>query len=172
MCDPVTLTAVSTGLAVASTAAQVQGQRQQAKYAKQAATVERNANVAAIQAEQNMRQQDEADKVEALRREAEAKAATARASAAESGVQGISVDAVLNELSGQAGEALQNLETNYARAGLGTSAELSNAEYRRQDTIARNPGPNYLAAGLQIGGQLAGGYADYKTAKAKAGGTK
>lgn len=162
MCDPILIT---TGLAVAGAASQYQGQRNQAKYAERAATVQRNANIANIRAEQVQNQQDEAERVEALRRQTEQKQATARSAAAEAGVAGLSVDAVLNELAGQGAEAFQNLETNYARSALGTANQLYNADSQYASTVAQSPKPSGLAAALQIGGQLATGYADYKASK-------
>lgn len=167
MCEPVTIAAIaSTALTVAQTASAYQGQKQQAKFAERSATVQRNANIANIRAEETMQQQDEAERVETLRREVEQKKSTARLAAADAGVTGTSVDSVLNELAGQGAEAFQNLETNYARTALATSNQLYNADSQYASTVASNPKPSGLAAALQIGGSLLGGYGDVKGAQA------
>lgn len=165
MCEPISI--ATTALAIAGSVSQYQAQRDQAKFAEKSATVQRNANIANIRAEQVQNQQDEAERVEALRRQTEQKQATARLAAADAGVTGTSVDSVLNELAGQGAEAFQNLETNYARSALGTSNQLFNVDNQYASTIAQNQKPSGLAAALQIGGQALGGYGDYKAAKAK-----
>ena len=166
MCEPTTIALAAFALSSASSVAAYQSQKSQSEYAKKAATTQRNSNIAAVAAESAMGQQDEAERVEALRRQTESKKATARASAAEAGVTGISVDSVLNELAGQGAEAQQNLETNYARSSLGTAAQLTNINSQYSNTLAQNQAPSALGLGLEIGQAGLSSYGSFKSMKA------
>lgn len=169
MCLPA-VPLIMMALSVAQTANAYQTQKGQAKFAQQSATVKRNSDIAGIRSEQVMAQQDQAERVESLRRQTEKQQATARVAGADAGVTGTSVDSIMNELAGQNAEAQQNLETNYARSALGTSNQLFNADSQYSSTVAQNQKPSGLAAALQIGGAVAEGYGGYK--QATAGGTK
>lgn len=160
-----TASVVTAGTALAGIGSSVmayQGQKNQAKFAEQSATVERNANVARLGFEQSQETQNQADRLEGLRRETEAKQATARAAAADAGVEGISVDSVLNELSGQGAEALQTLNTNYARTGVANATERTNIDQQYSRTVASSPRPSGLGLALDLVSQGAKGYAGYK----------
>ena len=151
-----------------------QAQKNQAKTAQQAATSERNANVARVGYEQSQETQNQADRLEALRRETEAKQATARAAAADAGVEGISVDSVLSELSGQGAEALQTLNTNYARGAVANATERTNIDQQYARTVNSNPKPSGLGFALDLASEGAKAYSGYKTnqlAIKRAGGT-
>ena len=157
MCDPLSI--ATAALTIGSSGMQFQQQREQAKFAQRAATIERNANLANLEYEQSQAAMDQAQALEQTRRDAEARMATARVAASDAGVTGVSVDSVLAELSGRAAENVQALETNYARSGVAAANERTNINQRYAATRNANPRPSGLALGLEIGGAVAGGYA-------------
>lgn len=166
MCGPAVIPLAMLAISAAQTASAYQGQKNQAKYAQKSATIKRNSDIANIRAEQVMGQQDEAQRVEQLRRQTEQKKATASVAAVDAGIEGNSVDSIMNELAGQGAEAQQSLETNYARSALATTNQLYNADSQYSSTVNQNQKPSGLAAALQIGGAALGSYGDYKKAKA------
>lgn len=107
MCDPVTLTV----LTVASTAATFIGQKQAADAQEAANQQSRNLVIQnqrlQIRALQNQEDEDSRQAGEALRdnaQAADAAAATARVAAGESGVSGLSIDALLGDIVRQESE--------------------------------------------------------------------
>lgn len=167
MCGPAAIPLASLAISTLSAGAQFQQQRNQARFAERAAISERNENTARVMTEQSFRQQDQAQSLEAQRRDAQSRMATARAAASEAGVTGISVDAVLNELSGRAAENVQTMDTNYARGALSNAAELTNINQQFSRTIAQNPRPSGLALGLQLAGAGLNAAGDIKANKAR-----
>jgi hypothetical protein len=100
MCEP-----ISIGLAVASMAASIHGQKQQAKTQ---AKVQKNASagererylreVSSMRTQQGQEQVAAAQRIQASTKKAREARSTARVSAGEAGVAGLSVDALINDL--------------------------------------------------------------------------
>ena len=111
MCDIVTASIV---MGVASSGLQIQGQRQQAKIQRKvqenASKVERQRylnEVSSLRTQQAQEQVAAAQKLQANKTRAREARATARVSAGEAGVAGLSVDALMNDLTRK--EAMYNL---------------------------------------------------------------
>lgn len=113
MCPP----AIAIGLGIAQAGSQIIGQQQQAKTQ---AKVQRNASVAerqrylaevsSMRVQQRQEQVAAAQRIQASAKRAREARATARVSAGEAGVAGLSVDALINDLTRQ--EAENRFATN------------------------------------------------------------
>ena len=113
MCDPVS---IGIGMAVASAGSQIHGQRQQAKTQ---AKVQANASaaerqrylqeVSSMRIQQGQEQVAAAQRIQESTRKAREARSTARVSAGEAGVAGLSVDALINDLTRE--EANYNFAT-------------------------------------------------------------
>ena len=143
MCDPVTLgtalgassaSAAAVGTAVymgvASSALQIQGQRQQAKTQAKvqanASAVERQRylnEVSSLRTQQGQEQVAMAQKLQANKTKAREARATARVSAGEAGVAGLSVNALMNDLTRK--EAMYNNSVNTQAQMLDVRRDLS-----------------------------------------------
>ncbi len=175
MCEPVT---IMTALTIATTAYQAystdQNVKAQNKYAKQSAIEgSKLANASFInesnQANLRTSQESEAASTQLTTsaKEAAKARATARVSAGESGVSGVSVDALISDFYDQEAGYSEGVKRNLELGKDQTQAELmgfrSNALDRslsyRQPLAAR---PSYAATGLQIAGQAGQGYMRYK----------
>lgn len=168
MCEPGTATMALAIASAASTAATVYAQDQTAKA--QAAANQRqydaqmtayNANIANA----NWMKTQEADNLAQKQIENNAQArremAKATVSAGEAGITGTSVDALLAELSGNAGDANTTAEVNYLRRDRAIEMDRMNAWSGTASAInsLKTPQePDYLGAALRIGTT----YADYK----------
>lgn len=179
MCEPTTIAAAALAMSAASTAASLYSQQQAAdaqaasnQRAYDAQMVAYNANILQGNRELeniNLRKQQEAEDLSAKKIENNAQArrdmAKATTAAGESGVSGISVDALLAELGGKAGSANMAAETNYLRRDFALEMDRSNAYTNRTNNWAQTAsainslktpvGPDYIGAGLRIGGSLA-----------------
>lgn len=156
MCDPITASVV---LGIGQAGMQIQGQRQaaktQAKVQANASKAERERylhEVASMRLQQGQEQVAAAQRLQASSKKAREARSTARVSAGESGVAGISVDALINDLTST--EANYNFATQQQLemsdvnrtlqlrdAGLG----FTNNMLRINKPIAQ---PNYLGAVL------------------------
>ena len=156
MCDPVT---IAVGMAVAQTGMSIHGQRQQAKtqakVQKNASAAERQRylhEVSSMRIQQGQEQVAAAQRIQESTRKAREARATARVSAGEAGVAGLSVDALINDLTRE--EANYSFATNQQLqmndvnrnlqlrdAGLG----FTNNMLRINKPIEK---PNYLGAAL------------------------
>ena len=176
MCEPTTLVAASLALTAASTAATVYSQQQAADA--QAATNQRqydnqmaayNANIAQSNtdlANLNRLKQQEAEDASAkkigVNAEARRDMAKATVASGEAGVSGLSVDALLAELGGAAGNANTNIETNYLRRDNALEMDRSNIYTTKTNNWAQTASainslktptqPDYIGAGLRIAG--------------------
>ena len=154
MCEP-----ISIGLAMASMGAQIQGQKQQAKAQAKAqanaSAAERQRylhEVSSMRLQQGQEQVAAAQRIQESTRKAREARSTARVSAGEAGVAGLSVDALINDLTRE--EASYNFATQQQTqmndvnrslqlrdAGLG----FTNNMLRINKPIEQ---PNYLGAAL------------------------
>lgn len=158
MCD------VITALTVASTVASVTAQQQQADYQEQvnrrqydnimqarAANINQT-NLAHMQEREAASQKIEQNNLNA--RAAEAKAVTA---AGESGVGGISVGALLDDLSMRQGRYTSSVVTNYQNAEGALNNQRENIQANAASAIngLKTPAaPDYLGAGLRVANRL------------------
>ena len=127
MCDIVTASIV---MGVASSGLQIQGQRQQAKIQRKvqenASKVERQRylnEVSSLRTQQAQEQVAAAQKLQANKTRAREARETARVSAGEAGVAGLSVDALMNDLTRK--EAMYNNSVNTQGQMLDVRRELS-----------------------------------------------
>lgn len=107
-----------------------------------------NANFQKVQESENLA----AKKVD-INADVARKQATARVAAAEGGVDGLSVDALLAEIAGSGGRAITNAETNYLRTDRAIEADKMNSWSSAATNIGnlKTPeAPNYLGTGLKI----------------------
>ena len=169
MCEIVT--AVALGLA--SAGAQVHGQRQQAKtqakVQKNASAAERERylrEVSSMRVQQGQEEVAAAQRIQESTRKAREARATARVSAGEAGVAGLSVDALINDLTRE--EANYNFATQQQLKmnDVGRSMQLENAGLGFTNNMLRinKPieQPDYLGAALS-GAQT--GMSTYSTLK-------
>ena len=158
MCEP---TAAMLVLNVASTVAGVYGQQQQAKaqnaYNDQQAKNAMAAYRANLEQTNLMQSQEHAaatQKVNENNRAAEAAKATALVSAGESGISGLSVDALLANLSGEQARYNESVNQNYENASMAIDNQRTNAQVNAASQInsLKTPqSPDYLGAALRIG---------------------
>lgn len=86
---------------------------------------------------------------------------SAMASAADGGVSGYSVDALLNDFLGRQGRFNANVDTNFEYDKLATQGEMASTQARGQSQINSRAQPSLLGTGLAIansGLSAAGGY--------------
>lgn len=164
MCDPVSLAV----LTVASTAASVSAQQQaadaqaetnQRQYDNTMRAYRENVN------QTNLMQQQEREaslqKVEDNNMKARAAASTATVASGESGVSGLSVDALMSDISFDQNRFNSSVQTNFDRAQGAISNQRENVYANAASSIngLQTPAaPDYLGAGLKI---AQAGY-DYK----------
>jgi hypothetical protein len=157
MCEPTTMMA----LTIASTAASVYGQQQAAKAQTRANQQTYDSQMQAYrfnQASSNFTRVQEAENLAQTRMTNDAAArramATARVSAGESGVTGLSVDALLADIGARAGMDNSNAETNYLRRDRAIQADAMNNWANTSSAINKlqtPTAPDYLGAALKIG---------------------
>lgn len=157
MCEPTAMLALS----VASTVAGVYGQQQQAKaqqaYNDQQAKNAMEAYKANLAQTNLMQSQEHAaatQKINENNRAAEAAKAKALVSAGESGISGLSVDALLANLSGEQARYNESVNQNYENASMAIDNQRTNAQVNAASQInsLKTPqSPDYLGAALRIG---------------------
>lgn len=157
MCEPTTLMALS----VASTVAGVYGQQQQVKaqnayneqQAKNAMEAYRE-NLAQTNLQQSQEHAAASQKINENNRAAEAAKAKALVSTDESGISGLSVDALLADLSGEQARYNESVNQNYQNASMAIDNQRKNARINASSQInqLKTPqSPDYLGAALRIG---------------------
>ena len=148
-------------LSIASTVAGVYGQQQQAKaqnaYNEQQAKNAMEAYKANLAQTNLMQSQEHAaatQKINENNRAAEAAKAKALVSAGESGISGLSVDALLANLSGEQARYNESVNQNYENASMAIDNQRTNAHVTATSQInsLKTPqSPDYLGAALRIG---------------------
>lgn len=150
------------GLAIsaASAYASVDAQEKQVKAQNQANIQQHQnsmtayrSNLASIEVQRNQMHQDATEKINANNMKGRAAEAQARVAAGEAGVAGLSVDALLRDLAGEAAYDNTNIETNYLRQDTALNAKRENAYNLTASDInsLRTPvAPDYLGAGLRV----------------------
>lgn len=164
MCDPVSMTVLTVASTVASLSAQqqaadAQGQSNQRQYENTMRAYRENVN------QTNLMQQQEREgslqKVEDNNMKARAAASTAAVAAGENGISGLSVDALLGDISFDQNRYDSSVQTNFdnAQGAIRNQRENVYANAASQINGLQTPAaPDYLGAALKIG---QAGY-DYK----------
>ena len=156
MCDPVT---AGIAMSVASAGTQVIGQRQQAraqaKVQANASKAERERylqEVSSMRVQQGQEQVAAAQRINESAKKAREARATARVSAGEAGVAGLSVDALINDLTREEAEYSFATQQQLQMNDVGRSMQLENAGLGFTNNMLRinRPieQPNYLGAAL------------------------
>lgn len=158
MCEPATaMMALQVVSAVGTVVAQ-----SQAADAQSAANMRQYQNTMAARAtninQTNLAQQQEREgamqKLEQNDLAARAGASTARVSAGESGVSGLSVDALLADVGNKSNRFQTSIDTNYDRASTAIALQRENVNTNAASQInsLKTPAmPDYFTAGLRIG---------------------
>jgi hypothetical protein len=160
MCEPTTMLALSiassaAGLYSQQQAMQAQAASNKAQYDNQMTAFrynQANNQLSRVQEAENLAQQRVTNNSAAVRA-----MSTARVSAGESGVSGLSVDALLADLAGRAGVDNTTAETNYLRRDRAIQADQMNNWAGTASAINRletPKTPDYLGAALKIGGSI------------------
>lgn len=142
-------------------------EQQNQLYRENAARANQNARDEMFQTQQRMLQEQEkgaADKAD-VARQARADKATATVAAGESGVSGLSVDALLAEYDGRAAAANdrtdQNTEWTLSQLNNEMKGIRANAE-DRINSVQRAAAPSFFNTGLKIAGVGLDSYNDYE----------
>lgn len=184
MCDPVTAT-----IAIASAATSYMGQKQAAdaqsaanEQARSLAIQNQNLQIRALR---NQEDEDRVSSTNAMRKsqmEAEKVAARARVASGESGVSGLSIDALLGDVDMQLTDNLNTIRTTQGfrqrqrqldREGLGITTQsqinrLPAVQYPSLLETAANAGMSYMS----MGGSFGSGGTSYNSATGSAGASK
>jgi hypothetical protein len=178
MCDPTSIAVAGLALSGVSTVTSMIAQQQQASAAASAqneynrqqeenALIARNQNLAALEAERNSALGDTREQINQNQMALRRAQATARVSAGEAGVAGLSVDALLRDLAGQAGYDNATATENYLRRDADINARRENVQIGATNAVTsiRNPqiqSPDYLGSALRIGQAGLNNYAYYQ----------
>lgn len=178
MCGPLALPIAMLAISTVSTVATVAGQASAANKAAAAqnaynqtqtqnAIVARNANLANLEVERGNALADTREQIQANTLALRRAQATATVSAGESGISGLSVDALLRDLGGMAGYDNATATTNYLRQDANINIRRENVQNQAVSTInsIRQPqiqAPDYLGAVLKIGQAGLGAYGQYQ----------
>lgn len=155
MCAPI----IAVGLGIASSVMQVQAQRQmaaaQAKAQANASKAERQRylqEVSSMRVQQGQEQVAAAQRIQESTRKAREARATAGVSAGEAGVAGLSVDALINDLTREEAEYSFATQQQLQMNDVGRDMQLQNAGLGFTNNMLRinRPieQPNYLGAAL------------------------
>jgi len=172
------ITLATLAISAATSVASVVGQQNQAeataasqnrynRQMEQNALVARNANLANLEVERNTALEDTREQINQNSIAARRATATTRVSAGEAGVSGLSVDALLRDLSGQAGFDNATATENYLRRDANINSRRENAQNEATSTVnsIRQPviqAPDYLGAALRIGQAGITAYGQYQ----------
>lgn len=154
MCDP-----ISIGLAVAQTGATIMGQRQMASAQERAQANASKAErqrylheVSSMRIQQGQEQVAAAQRLQESTKKAREARATARVSAGEAGVAGLSVDALINDLTRKEAEYNFNTQKQLQMSDVNRTMQLEQAGLGFTNNMLRinKPieQPNYLGAAL------------------------
>lgn len=154
MCDPIAI-----GLAVAQTGATIMGQRQAASAQERAQANASKAErqrylheVSSMRIQQGQEQVAAAQRLQESTKKAREARATARVSAGEAGVAGLSVDALINDLTRKEAEYNFNTQKQLQMSDVNRTMQLEQAGLGFTNNMLRinKPieQPNYLGAAL------------------------
>lgn len=159
MCEP---TSIMVGLTALSTVLAVKGQQEMAK--QQEDSIEESARLSneTTQKQYNQIQEQNTDEVSQVARAAMVEQARMRVAAGEAGIAGNTVDAAMGNSEFNAAEAIagigKNTRNNLSQSYL--NARAGDAQYKSQMNSIKQP--DWVGAGLQIAGSVAGNYNSMK----------
>lgn len=151
MCAPAVLAAtalIQVGSAVAGHVAQKNASEENERSARRARIVETLA-IGRRQVQEGVAASRQLGDVDLMEGQMEG---SVQASAAEAGVSGGSVDALLGDIQGSGGRARQDIRDSYVATIDQLQLEKAGAKAREQSRINAVPEPSVLATGLRIGG--------------------
>jgi len=160
------------GLAVAGAAASVDAQQKNVKAVNKYNQVQadnintaKRANLANLELERTQAAADRSEQQVLNNKAGRSALATAATAAGESGVAGVSVDALLRDLAGMNARDNANAELNYLRrdASINAARENTYIDAGSQISSLRSAAPvDYLGTGLKLGSDLTNAYAGYQ----------
>ena len=172
MCEAMTMMAASFAISAVTTvtdyiaqAQQTQQHNQMVQQNQEAAQANLRQEYTAVQTRQIQEQDAASVEKQAVASEARAARATALVSAGESGVSGLSVDALLADIYGKEATYKDRVSQNTGFTTQNLTAEMAGLRAKAQDRInGIQPmnGPSPLAAALKIGGAALGSYDQYR----------
>lgn len=158
MCIPIAVAGLI--ISAASAAASIYAQNQQVKATNKSneqqyenTMTAYRGNLQNIEATRGQLQADATNKFNENNAAARAANGTARVAAGEAGVSGLSVDALLRDLSGEAAYDNTNVEENYARQNGSLNVQRENAFNMAAsgvNSIKSPAGVDYVGAGLKV----------------------
>lgn len=152
MCDPVTM-----GVMIAASAGMsYMGQKQAADANYKMAVENQNLQIKGLQNQANEASAKTEQELLSNQKEALANQATARVAAGESGVSGLSVDALLGDIERQGGENKLNILENYSFGVEQRDLNRQGVGINTRSQINQVSEPNLLGTALQAGVQMAG----------------
>lgn len=159
MCEPTTimigLSALSTGLAVVG---QLENANAQADSLEDSARLQNEA----LEQQYDQMQKQGTEEVSQVARQAMVEQARMRVAAGESGIAGNTVDGIFGNAEFNAAEAVSGIQRN-VRNTKDQSALEGKGMYAASKSKANSiKQPDWIGAGLQIGGQVAGKWGDLK----------
>lgn len=160
MCEPTTIAMATLAIAAASTAATVDAQNKAASAQSKAnqqnydsQMIAYNANIANANLMKTQEATSTSQKMIENNSQARRDIAKATVASGEAGVSGVSVNALLAELGGKAGQANANAEVNYLARDRAIEMDRMNAWSGTASNInsLKTPvGADYIGAGLKI----------------------
>lgn len=152
MCDPTAFLAASAVISAGSAIAGHKAQSDAAEENEEAAERARQIEMRALAIRQIEEGQSTSRQLQGVERRTQQSEGLIRASAAEAGVQGGAVEALLGDLGASAGRARQDLLDSYTVTIDQLQREKGGAKAREAARIASVPEPSIVGTGLQIGG--------------------
>lgn len=181
MCGPLLIPLATLAITAVSTVASIRAQQSQAQaqadaqnaYNRQIEANQltaRNENLGALEVERDTALDDTREQVNRNTMALRKAQATARVSAGEAGVSGLSVDALLRDLAGQAGYDNATATENYLRQSQDINLRRQNVQTSAVNAVnsVRQPqiqSPDYLGGALRIGQAGLNAYSDYEARK-------
>lgn len=178
MCEPITaalgsmsaMEIVGTAVSVFSKLAEMQARDDAAAAAKRNADQAYNAQMSQLQLQRNQENQQVGEQMSERAKQAQAAEARLRVSAGESGISGVSVDRIGNDIARDKVQDMATLENNRESYMMQTTAEGQSIAATRQSRInAANEKASggLIGVGLQIGSSILDGAtrADYRIAR-------
>lgn len=172
MCGPAAIPIAMLAITAVSSAASIQSQQSAQKsqdaYNQQQADNTMTAyrhNLANVEVQRTQARDDAVSQEQQNNKAGRSAVATATTAAGEAGVSGLSVDALLRDLAGQAGYDNTNVEENYLRQNTALNAQRENVynnTVSQFSSLKPSQSPDYLSAGLRIGSAAAGAYGQTK----------
>jgi hypothetical protein len=152
MCSPAPIAAASLLIQVGSAIAGHKAEGEQAEANNEAARQQRIMDILGL----TQREVEEGARTSKFRRSVQRDASEAsgqaRASAAAAGVSGGALNAILGDIEGSEGRALQDINDQYVATIDQLQLEKSGAQVREANRF--DEGPSALATGLRIGGSV------------------